>query len=44
MAAGVPADVVLFRWDGARIGVEQVYKEGGLVFAGAVPEPSGEAP
>lgn len=33
LAAGAPADLVLFRWDGRDIGVERVYKAGELVFA-----------
>jgi N-acetylglucosamine-6-phosphate deacetylase len=34
LAAGAPADLVLFRWDGREIGVEQVYKAGELVQGG----------
>ena len=33
LAAGAPADLVLFRWDGREIGVERVYKAGELVYA-----------
>lgn len=33
LAAGAPADLVLFRWDGRSIRVEQVHKAGELVFS-----------
>jgi N-acetylglucosamine-6-phosphate deacetylase len=33
LAAGAPADLVLFRWSGSEIGVEWVYKAGGPVYA-----------
>jgi N-acetylglucosamine-6-phosphate deacetylase len=33
LAAGAPADLVLFRWDGREIDVERVYKAGELVYA-----------
>jgi N-acetylglucosamine-6-phosphate deacetylase len=33
IAAGAPADLVAFRWDGARLRIERTYKDGRLVYA-----------
>lgn len=35
LAAGAPADFVLFRWDGGRIRLSHTYKSGELVYTGS---------